>query len=229
MRIAIHQPNYLPWIGYFSKIHQVDSFVFLDDVQFERGKTFTSRTKIIIAGEEAWLTIPVRNKSSLSTIKATVVDNTVDWQSKHLKTIYLNYKKAPFFGEVYEMIEKCLSIRSEFIVDYNQALIKNFCQYLNICSSFYASSDILRCEEKTGLSKILAVLEELKADCYVSGSGAGSKRYIDQSEFKKRGIELEWIGYTAKVYKQFNSSKFIENLSIIDLMMNYGRGSLTYI
>lgn len=229
MKVAIHQPNYLPWIGYFSKIHKVDSFVFLDDVQFERGKTYTSRTKIIVSGKDLWLTIPVRNKSSLSTIKETIIDSTVKWQSKHLRTIYVNYKKAPFFEEVYVLIEKCLSLKSDFIIDYNLPLIETLCRYLDIDTVFYTSSSLNNCEEKTGLDKILSILNELKADCYISGHGAGSKRYVDEIQFADKGIKLDWFEYTPKIYEQLNTDEFVQNLSIIDLLMNHGRGSLSLI
>ena len=123
MKIAIHQPNFLPWIGYFHKIAQVDKFVFLDDVQLPRGKSFCYRAKILLSGKEIWLSIPLTGKSQKPLIKDTKVDINQNWKVKHLKTLEFNYKKQNCFDDIFSIIEKVYKTNSTFLIDYNIPLI----------------------------------------------------------------------------------------------------------
>ncbi len=230
MKAAIHQPNFLPWIGYFSKISQVDTFIFLDDVQFERGKTFASRTKILVQGNELWMTVPVSNKSSLFKINDIQVDSSFIWKKKQLKSLSLSYKKAPYFDAVFPLIEKVYSQNSTFLIDYNIPLIKSICSYLQFESEFLCSSEInLQNKESVGMDKILDILRSVHADKYISGSGAGSKRYIDENLLKENGIDLEWQNFEIKQYPQLTKSEFISHMSMIDLLFNCGPESVNYL
>jgi len=227
MTIAIHQPNFLPWTAYFNKIKSVDTFVFFDDIQFERGKTYTSRTKILLNGKEHWLTIPVKNKSDLILIKDITVDNNIFWKKKHLKTISLNYKKAEYFDQVFPIIKKIYSIDSNYLIDYNIQFIISISEYLDLHTKFILSSEIKTNNINT-LDKILNILVALNATSYISGSGAGSQRYINQQKFLNKKIKLIWQNYLPKPYKQLNVHRFIPNLSIIDLIFNCGKNSIKY-
>ena len=100
MKIAIHQPNFLPWIGYFHKIANVNKFVFFDDVQLPGGKSFCYRTKILLnSGQEKWMSIPLTGKSQKPLIKDTKIDMQQNWKEKQLKTLELNYKKHTYFHD----------------------------------------------------------------------------------------------------------------------------------
>lgn len=230
MIIGIHQPNYIPWIGYFHKIKNSDIFVFLDDVQFEQGKTFTSRTKIICNGAENWLTVPIKKKSELKDIKDTSVDDNFIWKKKHLKTLQLNYCKAPFFEEVFSIIEKNYATNGIYITDYNIPLIIDICCYLDLKTRFLRSGEIIAAAGLRGWDKIIALILETEATTYLSGSGAGSKRYVNADDLKKHHIELEWQNYKPVKYNQVNNKgDFISNLSIIDLLFNYGKEAINII
>jgi len=229
MKIAIHQPNFLPWVGYFHKINIVDIFVFLDDVQFERGKTFTSRSKILVQGQEKWLTVPVTNRSDMTLIKDARVDESFIWKKKHLRTIEVNYNNHPFLHEVYSIIENMYRSTSTFLIDYNIPLIIDIAKYLKIKTEFLISSQLHNTSNLIGGEKILGICKELKAAQYLSGTGSGSIRYIKEDDFKKSGIELKWQNFTAGNYHQINNGKFIPGLSIIDLLLNHGRNSVKYI
>jgi len=226
--VAIHQPNFLPWIGYFSKIRQVDIFVLFDDIQFERGKTYTSRTRILVQGEEKWLTIPVMNRSSLSLIKDIEVNPDFTWKSKHLKTLSGNYRKSPFFTPVYQLIEEAYSINSHLLMDYNIPLILNICRYLGISTRFNRSSELAE-KDLHGDKKIMDILIKLKAGEYLSGSGEGSRRYINESEFRDHNILLKWQQFEAKRYPQPGAAEFIKNLSMVDLLFNKGQEAIQYL
>ncbi len=228
MIIAIHQPNFLPWIGYFQKISAVDKFVFLDDAQLPRGKSFCSRTKILINGKESWLTIPILGKSELLLIKDVIVNNNINWKSKHLKTLTLNYKKTKYFDDIFMILEDVYDQKfSHLLVDYNIPLIIKIAKYLNLRTEFLRSSEFSTINSKTGLEKIIEINKVLNADIYLSGSGKGSKRYIDAEYFKKENINLLWREFKCPNYSQL-SNHFIPNLSIIDLLFNCGPGSKDY-
>jgi hypothetical protein len=229
MKVAIHQPNFIPWIGYFHKISLVDIFVFLDDVQIERGKTFTQRAKILIEGNEKWITIPVIDKSDLTLIKDAQIDPSFIWKRKMLKTIELNYKSSPDFECVFDIIQKAFMTSSKFLIDYNIPLIIEFSKYLGLNTKFILSSELGEPAHKTGKEKILEINKSLKADVYVSGTGQGSMRYIEEEDYLKNGIELQWQKFTFKEYPQMKTKTFIGGLSIIDLVFNCAKDSITVI
>lgn len=229
MKIAIHQPNYMPWIGYFNKIAKVNQFVFFDDVQFPIGKSFCYRTKILNNGKEMWLSIPVLGKSKKNLIKDTKIDMGINWKKKHLKTLELNYKKSFAFNNVFPIIEEIYKSNSNYLIDYNIPLIIKFSEYLKFKTNFVNSSYILPKSNETGLERIIEILIFLGAKIYFSGSGIGSKRYINENEFEKRNIKLKWQDFKFKKYKQLKNRHFIQGLSIIDLLFNYGPDSKKYI
>lgn len=230
MKVAIHQPNFIPWIGYFQKISLVDKFILFDNIQLERGKTFTSRTKILIQGKEHWLTVPTINKSNCLLIKDTQIDNSSIWKKKHLRTLNSSYKKASFFDEVFPIIENAYSCNSTFITDYNIPLIKAISNYLGLRTEFFVSSEIaIPNVNVKGFEKIKELLKAVGATSYLSGSGAGSKRYIDEEQFVSNKIQLKWQSFEIKPYNQLNTNTFIPGLSILDLLFNCGHESVKYL
>ena len=108
MILSAHQPAYLPWLGYFDKIIKSDVFVFLDTVQFEKN-SFINRNKIKTPQGSVWLTVPVKLKGHLDVPLLKIeIDHKINWQKNHLKSIYLNYKKAPHYKEGYFKIEESI-------------------------------------------------------------------------------------------------------------------------
>jgi hypothetical protein len=219
VRVGVHQPNFLPWRGFFSKIQACDTFVLLDDVQFERGKTFTSRTKIALNGTALWLTIPVLERSKLRRISEIQVDSSFAWKRKHLNTLFHAYKKAPGFAQVYPIIEKGYEQPFDFLVQYNLAFIENIASCLELEVNFVRSSTLPSTEE-VGWDKIKCILAETKTTEYVSGSGAGSKRYVNEQELQAMGINVVWQSPPQQEYVQPHSPHFMPDLSVIDLLFN---------
>lgn len=229
MRVAIHQPNFLPWSGYFHKISQVEKFVFLDDVQLERGKSYTQRSKILIGNEAKWITVPIVNKSETTLIRDARVDESVVWKRKMLKTIELNYKKTPGFEAVFPILQGIMNSTSGFLVDYNIPLIYGISDYLGLETEFSLASELHIPLSVHGKDKIIGINKALNADTYLSGRGAGSIRYIEQSDYIDAGIKLEWQEYTAKEYPQGKNTPFIPGLSILDLIFNCGKEAREYL
>jgi len=225
--VAIHQPNYIPWIGYFYKLAQVDKFVFLDTVQYPRGSSFSNRNQIKTSNGVKYLSIPVSIPSGR---KGKVTFNEVQfadtvWRSKHLKMLKFNYSRSPYFTEIFPIMESVLTSEMTF-TDQNIALISKISDYLKINTNIYKLSEILKdFGNKTDL--IIDICKKLEADIYYSGTGGG-KDYNDEELLKSNNISLKYSDFKHPVYPQL-WGEFISRLSIIDLLFNCGPESRKYI
>ena len=223
-KIAIIQSSYIPWKGYFDIIHDVDCFVFLDDVQYTN-RDWRSRNKIKANAGEHWLTIPLGNHRNQLIHEVRFKD--LAWRDDHLRTIAQFYRKTDHFDKYFELIKEIYYQQEwSFLSDFNQNFIKRISiEILDLKTTFIRSSDI-KVEEKKQ-SKILGLLETLHGDYYVSGPLA--KAYIDEKEFKARSIELHYKDYSGyPEYKQLYPP-FSHYVSILDLLFNVGADSSHYI
>ena len=221
MIVSIHQPNYIPWLGFFNKILLSDFYVVFDDIQYPRGKDYANRNLIKTNNSKLWLTIPVIGKSELRPWNKIQLNNN-GWQQKHLSNIKTFYKKSPYFEDYYPQIEEIYLNEYNLLVDFNLDLIKFFLKSLNKDIKIIRSSDIET--DLKGIDKILYILKQVQATKYISGSGEGSKKYVKKEDFTKNNIELIWQDYKHPIYKQLYEG-FIPQLSIIDLLFNEGPNS----
>ena len=224
MITTIHQPNYIPWLGFFQKVLSSDVYVVFDDIQYPRGKDYANRNQIKTNNSKLWLTIPVIGKSELRPWNKIELNNN-GWQQKHLSTIKTFYKKAPYFENYYPQLEEIYLKEYELLVDFNLNLIKYFLYALGVQNEhikIVRSSDIKT--DLKGIDKILYILKQVQATKYISGSGEGSKKYVKKEDFDKNNIELIWQEYQHPTYKQLYEG-FTPQLSIIDLLFNEGPNS----
>jgi WbqC-like protein family len=221
MTVGIHQPNFIPWTGYFHKINSCDVFVLFDDVQFPRAKTFGNRVLVKTNNGPVWITVPVSAKGELSNFNGIRIDNSHNWAAKSIKTIKLAYQKAAFFKDYFEEFETTYLTKYDLLFDLNFALINFACAKMDVTTKLVCSSHIAEAKELTGEQKIMAILKHLNATAYISGKGAGSMRYVDAAEFERSNIRLMWQQFEAKPYRQLWGD-FVPNLSIIDLLFNEG-------
>ena len=219
--VAIHQPNLFPWLGFFSKILKSDTFVFLDHVvNNPRTAIYTKRVKIILNGEEHWLTIPLKNVKGETFIPISTmeIDNPAVIASKHLKTIELNYKKAPFFSDTFEYIVPFYEHKSPLISERNIDFILSICKGLEIQKEFLKSSDLNCTLHSTEM--LIEILQKTKGTTYLSGDGA--EGYQEDALYKANNIQLQFSNYQHPTYPHFNTESFHKGLSIIDVLMNIG-------
>jgi hypothetical protein len=226
MIVSIHQPNFLPWIGFFNKIMRSDVYVVFDDVQFPRGKDFAYRNRIKTLKGEAWLSAPVANKSDLVLWKDAFFTNTLDWKTKHLHQIRSSYQNAKYFNEVMPFLEQCYNYDSNRVVDFNMNFIKKILVTYNWMGTIVYSSDMA--VQDKGLGKIMGILDNLNTTEYLTGEGAGSQRYINEAVFAEQRIKLTYQHYTPVEYRQLYSP-FLPSMSIIDLLFNEGFNSKHFI
>ena len=220
MIVAIHQPNYIPWQGYFYKMLNCDIFVFLDNVQFSKN-SIINRNKIKTNSGETWLTVPVLTKNShQQLIRDVRINRTVDWRRKHKNSIQQYYIKAPFFKKYAPHLLDLYSKDWERLVELNTALIKFVTDCLDIKKEFINASTLGLSGKSTDL--LIEVCKKLNGDVYLSGEG--SKKYMDEEKFKEAGIKIKYTDFKQTKYSQLYGD-FIPNLSILDLFFNCGRES----
>lgn len=227
MIVSIHQPNYLPWLGFFDKIKRSNSFVIFDNVQYPRSKGhFGNRNKIKIHNGSKWLTVPVEGKSEMKNFNQISYKDS-DWKKEHLRLIEQFYNKSKYYKMYIEDFKDEFMKDYDNLSDFNTNLIKFFLYELDIETTVYKSSKLVK-DDISGAERIMTILKKLKATKYITGSGPGSKRYINEDDFKKEGIELEWQDYKHKEYKQLNG-EFIPYMSVLDLLFNKGPYSNQYL
>lgn len=227
MILAGHQPEYLPYLGFIYKIAKADKFVLVDHVQYLQ-KSFQNSNRIRTApglNGFSWLTVPVISRGRrFQKICEVEIDNSVTWGKKHWKTIYLNYKKAPFFSEHENFFEKLYFKKWNKLADLTETIIYYLVEQLDIKTSLVKSSDYDFKEKKNDL--LIEMCKTLKADGYLSGQGA--KSYVDEEKFSANGLKHIFSDFHHPVYPQ-KFQPFIPNLSAIDLLFNCGPESLKII
>jgi len=219
--VAIHQPAFFPWLGFFDKIVRSDIFVLLDSVQFQKtGGYWVNRVRIIINGNEHWLTVPIiRAYSGVRLITEMEINNTTPWREKMIKSIEINYKKAPYFESVFGMIRDMISTPGSSICEYDIAIMNHLCSILGIDVTKVIRSSTLS-HEGNATDLLISIVKLVSGDTYMCGGGAS--KYQEDEKFGHAGINLLYQEYQHPVYPQFNSTSFMPGLSILDSLMNCG-------
>ncbi len=218
MIISIHQPNYIPWLGYFHKIKCSDHIVFLDDVQYSKNN-YINRSKILSSSKKPkWISIPVSFKFKDNIYDVFTSKN--DWIEKHLNIIENYYKKSLYFDLVWPDIKK---IYNKLDNDMNLSLINStiIIEFMSLLSikTKYSFSSKYNINNKSDMRLIEIVKKIDKNAIYLSGKG-GSK-YQDENKFIKNNIILQYINFDHPTYSQL-SEKFFAGLSILDCVFNVG-------
>lgn len=221
MVLTIHQPAYLPWLGYFHRIAASDIFVLLDDVQFERN-SFINRNRIKTPQGSTWLTVPVLMKGHLSkTIGDMEINNSQPWTRKHWNAIFLNYKKAPYFKLYSEFFEDVYAREWKLLADLNFFMLKWFLKTLDIRIEISKASEGDFQGHKSDL--VLDMCLKLKANVHIFG--ALGKDYAEVEKFNRSGVTPVFQSYSHPVYRQLHGN-FIPGMSTLDLLFNEGPKSL---
>lgn len=217
MIISVHQPQYLPWLGYFDKIMKSDIFVFLDNVQYKK-REFQNRNKIRTKNGWLWLTIPVVTKERYyQKISEVEIDNTQHWQKEHWETIKMYYHQAKYFQNYKDFFEKIYSSKWDKLSSLNVEIIKYLLECLEIRTPIYFESELGLSGEAT--ERIINICKKFKADTYLSG--IGGKDYLDESRFDLENIKLVYQDFKHPTYPQVYPG-FEPYMSVIDLLFNCG-------
>ena len=217
------QPYFFPYIGYFQLIAAVDKFIIYDDVNYiNRG--WVNRNNILVNQGPHLIQIPLAGASQNRLINEIGIVTESKWKLKILKTIHLNYVKAPFFESVFFLFETIINSNNNNISSLNVFAIKSICNFMGIQTHIVNSSTIYNNEHLKAQKRILDICIKEDATHYINPIG-GVTLY-DKDYFRSYNIELNFIQTNNASYKQHGNITFVPNLSILDVLMNVDRKEL---
>lgn len=220
MIVGIHQPAYLPWLGYFDRISNVDLFIYLDTVQFQKG-SFQNRNKILGPKGPMWLTVPVETAGKLDTnfLQETRCDNTQNWNVKHLGSIRAAYGRANNFADVMPQLMPFYTNKYDHLSDLCWDMLAEFNRMLGIRTEIVRASQLGDVEGKKG-DLVRDLCLKVGADGYLSGSqGRG---YLDLASFAKAGIKVKFQNFRPTPYPQ-STNDFVPAMGVVDYLFNVSR------
>ena len=213
--VVIHQPDFLPYLGFFHRLLCADELIILNDVQFLR-RGWHHRDMIKTKDGEKWITLGVKKAPQNTKISDIYLSNE-NWREQHLNLIKQNYKKTKYFDEIFPYIEKLYEKQYLKMIDFNMASIELLLGLfdIDIIKKYSSKYNI----ESVANDLLVSILKEVKATHYLSGIGA--KDYFVSKPFDDAGIKIIWQDFVHPVYPQLHD-KFIPYLSAIDLLFNCG-------
>jgi hypothetical protein len=220
--VAIHQPNFFPWLGYFDKIARSDVFVFLDHVQLpKKGGGWSNRVRMLVAGEPRWVTAPIhRPLHGVAPVNEIEWVEEQPWRSKLMKTLTASYSRAPFFKETMAWLHPLVLLPECNLAHYNMAVIRAIAEQLGLPHNNCVASSSLGCDGQAS-DLLINLTRKVGGACYMCGGGASG--YQDDQAFEQAGVSLAYQGFHHPVYPQAGSADFVPGLSIVDALMNVGK------
>jgi len=221
MRVGIHQPMYLPWLGLFDRINRCDVFILLDNVPYSKNY-FLNRNKIKTANGWTWLTVPVIFKgNSHKIIKEIEIDNRSDWGKKHWLSIYYSYKNSSYFDTYADVFEHFYKQEWRYLVEASTHLLFSLLRMLNIKTPIRMASTLGVEGRKEEL--ILNICKSVQAEEYLSGPDG--RNYLNLGLWQENKVKVEFHDYLHPQYPQLHG-EFLPHMSVIDLLFNCGPDSL---
>lgn len=219
--VAIHQPNFFPWLGFFDKLSRCDVFILLDNVQFPKtGGTWTNRVRLLINGTPAWVTAPiVRAYHGTRCISEMQINESNSWREKLARTIHTSYANAPCFKEVFPHIEPLIHNPTNSLFVYNHSAIVAISGLVGIQPDKIILGSSLNISSQS-TDMLVEMTQVVGGTVYLSGNGAGE--YQEEEKFKLAGLSLIFQNSIQQPYPQIRSEKFVPGLSILDALFHVG-------
>ncbi len=220
MIVSIHQPQYMPWLGYFDKIDRAGVFVLLDTVQYKKNE-WQNRNRIKTTDGWQWLTVPVNYRYPQS-IREVAVNDRERWQHRQRQAITTNYRKAPHWSLLEPFLEEVWTRQWQTIAQLNIHVVRRLVEILGIETPIHVASETGAFPENPD-ERLIAIARHFGADIYLAGSGGHD--YMDMEKYSQNRLRVVFQEYRHPVYRQ-QFGEFIPFLSVIDLILNHGRESL---
>lgn len=216
MKLAIMQPYFFPYIGYFQLINSVDEFVIYDNIEFTK-KGWINRNRILVNGQDAYITLPLRRDSDyLHVCQRFLADSWAKDRKSLLSRIEAAYRKAPYYSAIFPLVKECLFFEEENLFLFIRNTLSVVNEYLQIKTPLVTSSSIAINHGLKAGEKVIAICKARLATEYINPIG-GIKLY-DKADFLREGIELKFLRSLDLAYEQFDN-EFVPWLSILDVMM----------
>ncbi len=215
MKIGIMQPYFFPYLGYWQLIKVVDKYVIYDDVNYIKNG-WINRNFILLNGQKHLLTLPLDGASPFELINNTRIIQNEKVKLKLLRTLSNAYSKAPFYNEIYPIVEATIMHKSLNISEALIYSIRNIVEYLDLDTEIIISSEINKKLELKAQDKVIDIVKYLEGDTYINAIG-GQELY-NRDDFKSDGIDLYFLKMHNISYQQLKND-FVPNLSIIDVLM----------
>jgi hypothetical protein len=217
--VVIHQPDFVPYLGFFQRFLSADQFIVLDHVQFVTGtsRSWTHRDKIKTPTGEQWITLSVRKAPFGTPIDQIELSTSVDWATANQNLLKQNYRHAPFFDEVFPLIAQLYEAPPRLMADFNLRSIELLMDLLDVRLPWVRSSSLL--PEGSSNELLIDLLRKVGATHYLSGNG--SRAYMQLEKFAQAGIEVVWQEFVHPVYPQ-QFGAFVPYLSSLDVLFNCG-------
>lgn len=215
-KVAIMQPYFFPYIGYFHLINSVDEFIIYDNIQYTK-RGWINRNRILNNGNDKIITLPLKKSSDyLNVIDKVISDNWGNERKKIINLLKSSYVKSPYFDKIFPIIESCLYYPDQNLFNFILNSLHKICSYLEIDTKITKSSLINIDHNLKSQDKVVAICKKLNADTYVNAIG-GQELYNIQ-DFNNKNLDLKFIKSSPLNYKQ-HKNEFIPWLSIIDVLM----------
>jgi hypothetical protein len=220
--VAIHQPNFFPWLGYFGKIARADRFVFLDNVQIPKtGGSWVNRVKLLMNLKAGWFTLPIdRAYHGTRLIAEVQIAMEAGERTSLVDKVRLNYGKAPFYNEVFPVVEALLRNPESNLAEYNIHVISTLAERMGYPVNLFVRSSSLQSAGEVSTDRLVKIVSEVGGGAYLYGGGAVD--YQENEKFANIGLEVIAQNFTYPAYPQFNVAEFVPGLSVIDALMNLG-------
>jgi WbqC-like protein family len=220
--VAIHQPNFFPWLGYFDKMAKSDAFIFLDDAQFPKtGGIWSNRVKLLVGGEARWVTAPVvRAFHGVRLVSQIEFQPNNPWRDKFLKSVAASYARAPFFHETVAWLEPLIRNPENNLSRYNTTAVCAIATRLGVSTTRCRWASALGVNSQSN-ERLIALTRAVGGSAYMCGGGATG--YQDAAVFAAGRVDLVFQSFEHPLYVQQGGSAFVPGLSVIDALMNCGR------
>jgi hypothetical protein len=224
MKLAAHQPQYLPWLGFFDKMDRVDRFVLLDVVQYKKNE-WQNRNRIRTADGWQWLTVPVHYRFPMSIREVTLDDEGGRWRRKHREALRIHYARSPFRAAVLPALEALLNEPFDSLAALNGLSVRLIAGLLGVRTPIDLASEIPGLPEGAD-DRLVALCRHFGCAEYLAGAGGAD--YMDLETYRRAGVRVAFQDFRHPAYSQAYPG-FEPNLSAVDLLLNCGPGSIARI
>ena len=218
MNIVISQSMYFPWVGLLEQIRLADIFIHYDDVQFTKG--FFNRVQLKTASGIKWMTVPLRDYHRGQRINEVLIDNRIDWRTKHRTMLKQAYLKAPFRDEMLSLVDQIFKKDYEILADISRKSMLSLAKYFDLIGNRKFIDSMKVAVPGSGSNRIHDISVKERASIYLTGYGA--RNYLDHEMFEKSGIRVNYMNYRMKPYPQLHG-EFTPYVSALDLIANCGK------